>query len=47
VDNAAKVPRYDNVTVNTTYTDKKTGEEVVSNDVAQVTILRIFKIKMN
>ena len=37
--NAGKGPRYDYVTVKTTYTDEKTGKDVVSNVVAQVIMI--------
>jgi len=37
--NAGKGPRYDYVTVNTTYTDEKTDNDVVSTVVAQVIII--------
>jgi len=37
--NSGKGPRYDFVTVNTYYTDKKTGGKVVSYDIAQVLMI--------
>ena len=37
--NAGKGPRYDYVTVKTTYTDDKTDKDVVSNVVAQVIMI--------
>jgi len=37
--NAGKGPRYDFVTMNTNYTDEKTGELVVNYDVSQVLII--------
>jgi len=39
-----KVQRYDNVTVNTNYTDKKTCKEGVSNNLEQV--IMIIQIKL-
>ena len=42
--NAGKGPRYDNVTVNTTYTDEKTGKDIVSKVVAQVIMILLVQI---
>ena len=38
-DNASKGPRYDYVSVSTSYEDKETGEDVDSIDVAQVIMI--------